>query len=217
MIQLPDFSKAFEYENNFYLSCDTTRISKMIAHYELYKMVRDLPGSIVECGVFKGCSLVRFTAFRTLLNNSFSKKIIGFDTFGGFPETNFVPDKKFRQHLIDTAGEHSISKQQLLDVLKQKGLDKSVELVEGDITTTVPGYVESHPELKIALLNLDVDIYEPSTAILEHLYPRIVQGGILVLDDYGVWPGETKAVDEYFKDKKNKICKRAVIMISGQR
>ncbi len=60
MITLPDFQKAFEYENNFYLSCDNTRLSKILAHYELFKMARELPGAIVECGVFKGTSLVRF-------------------------------------------------------------------------------------------------------------------------------------------------------------
>ena len=81
-MHLPDFSKAFEYENNFYLSCDNTRISKIIAHYELFKMTMHLPGAIVECGVFKGASLVRFAGFRDLFGNSYSRKIIGFDIFG---------------------------------------------------------------------------------------------------------------------------------------
>ena len=64
----------------------------------------------------------------------------------------------------------------------------------------IPAYLEKHPELKISLLNLDTDIYEPAVVILKYLYPRIVQGGILILDDYGVFPGETQAVDEYFVD-----------------
>ena len=54
-------------------------------------------------------------------------------------------------------------------------------------------------------LNLDTDIYEPAVTILDTLYPRIVKGGILILDDYKVFPGETKAVNEYFKGKKIKI------------
>lgn len=207
MISLPDFNKAFEYENNFYLSCANTRIAKVLAHYELYKMAIDIPGTIVECGVFKGVSLTRFATFRDLLSNSFSKKIIGFDTFNKFPETNYPPDKKYRQRGIEVAGEQSISKQQLMDVLKHKGLDKFVELVEGDITKTMPVYLDANPGLKISLLNLDVDLYEPSVAILEHLYPRITKGGILLLDDYGFFPGETKAVDEYFKDKDIEIRK----------
>lgn len=205
MIELPDFNKAFEYENDFYLSCDISRISKIMAHYEFYKMIQDIPGDIVECGVFKGTSLVRFASFLELLGNPLSKKIIGFDTFGKFPETNFEADKEMRQRHLDTAGGESMSKQQLMDVLKHKGIDKHIELVEGDITKTLQDYVKSNPELKVSLLNLDVDIYEPSKVVLESLYPRLVHGGILLLDDYESFPGETKAANDYFEDKNIKI------------
>lgn len=76
-----------------------------------------------------------------------------------------------------------------------------MELIKGNILETVPNYINDHPELKISLLNLDTDIYEPASVILELLFPRIVRGGVLIIDDYGVFPGETKAVDEYFQDK----------------
>ena len=79
---------------------------------------------------------------------------------------------------------------------------KKVELVKGNITKTIPQYVKQNPNLQIALLNLDTDIYEPSITILNHLYPKIVKGGILILDDYGFFPGETKAVDEFFNGKE---------------
>ena len=207
MISLPDFEKAFEYENNFYLSCDITRISKILSHYEIYKMIKEVPGEIVECGVFKGASFLRFAMFREIFGNPFSKKIIGFDTFGKFPETNFQDDKKARNKFIDSAGEDSISKDQLFQILNQKNLNRHLNLIEGDITKTVPDYVKTNPELKISLLNLDTDIYEPAVSILENLYPRITKGGILMLDDYGTHPGETKAVDEYFENKNVEIKK----------
>jgi hypothetical protein len=207
VIKLPDFTKDFDYENNFYLSCDITRISKILAHYELYKKVIDLPGEIVECGIFKGASFARFAMFRELFGNPFSKKIIGFDVFGKFPETKFEDDVKVRKQFVDVAGEDSISKQQLLEILQHKGITKWIELVEGNITKTVPEYLKKNPELKISLLNLDTDIYEPSVTILENLYPRIVTGGVLILDDYGTFPGETKATNDYFKDKNIKINK----------
>jgi hypothetical protein len=196
MIDLPDFSKAWVYENSFYLSCDVSRIGKVLAHHELFKSVNGLPGAIVECGVFKGASLIRFAAFRELLG--YSRRIVGFDTFGTFPETIYGPDVAMREHFVQTAGEQGIAVDQLVEVLERQGTNRQIDLVEGDIVTTVPEYVEEHPELRIALLHLDVDIYEPSQVILEHLYPRIVPGGLLVLDDYGVFPGETQAVDEYF-------------------
>ena len=212
MINLPNFEKAFEYENNFYLSCDITRISKVLAHYEIYKMIKEITGEVVECGVFKGSSYLRFVMFREIFSNPYSKKIIGFDTFGKFPETSFQDDIKARTQFIDSAGSDSISKEQLLQILNNKEINKHVDLIEGDIVETVPAYVKANPELKISLLNLDTDIYEPAVTILEHLYPKITKGGILMLDDYGTHPGETKAVDEFFHNKNIEIKKFSFAM-----
>lgn len=212
MIELPDYSRSWEYENNFYLSADVTRFSKFMAHYELFKEVNGLPGHVVECGVFKGASLVRFAAFRDLMGSPYAKKIVGFDTFGTFPETLYPADVAVREKFVQDAGAQSIGADQLREVLARQSNDRHVELVEGDITHTVPEYVEANPELRISLLNLDTDIYEPAKVILEHLYPRIVPGGILVLDDYGTFPGETDAVDEYFAGSTVKIEKLPLAM-----
>ncbi|PAB60657.1 dTDP-6-deoxy-L-hexose 3-O-methyltransferase [Anaeromicrobium sediminis] len=205
MIKMPDFKKSFDYENDFYLSCATSRIGKLLAHYEIYKKTLGLPGEVVECGVFKGASFTRFGAFRDLIENSNSRKLIGFDIFGSFPETEYEEDKIKREHFIKNAGGESISVEQLEAILQYKRIDRNIELIKGDITKTIPEYLDKHPELKISLLNLDTDIYEPAVTILEYLYPRIVKGGILMLDDYGVFPGETKAVDDYFIGKNVKI------------
>lgn len=204
MITLPDPQLRFEYENNFYLTCSSSRIGKLIAHYELFKRSLKITGALVECGVFKGSSLMRFAMFEDLMSRS-HRNIIGFDTFGSFPETHFKHDKKPRQSFINDAGIESVSIKQLLRMFRHKKMQEQVELVAGDIMKTVPAYVRTHPRLKIALLNLDTDIYEPAVTILEHLYPRLALGGVLILDDYGIFPGETKAVDDYFKGKRIKI------------
>jgi len=222
MIKLPDFDKVWDYENNFYLSCHSSRISKIISHYELYKIAENITGDIIECGVFKGVSLCRFAMFRDLFENYNSKKIIGFDTFSKFPETKFnVKDNDIQNENTSTywkddnegrkkhieISQESISKDQLYGILHHKNINSLVELIEGDITETLPKYVNEHPDLRISLLNLDVDIYEPTVTILENLYPRIEKGGVLILDDYGKFPGETKAIDDYFKDKNIEIKK----------
>ena len=204
MIKLPNFPKSFDYENNFYLSCDNSRIGKMIAHYELFKMSSKIPGCIIECGVFKGASLIRFATFLKLLKSN--KKIIAFDTFGKHTTTKISSDHKRRKILL-SHGKEAISEKQLMNILKRKGLEKNIQLIKGDITETVPNYLKLNPKLKISLLNLDVDFYEPSMSILKNFYPKLSKGGILMLDDYGVWDGETMAVDEYFIDKKIKIRK----------
>ncbi|MDP3244324.1 MAG: TylF/MycF/NovP-related O-methyltransferase [bacterium] len=169
-------------------------------------MAKNLPGSIVECGVFKGVSLIRWAGFRELFANH-NKNIVAFDVFGDFPRTNFAGDKKLREKLIADAGKSSISKDQMMEVLNHKRDGKNVECIKGDIIKTIPKYLEKHPDLKISLLNLDTDIYEPAVTILENFWPRIVKNGVLILDDYGVFPGETKAVDDYFKYRPVKIRK----------
>lgn len=204
MIELPNFEQAFDHENNFYLSCAPARIGKTLAHYELFKMSLAVPGAIVECGTFKGASLARFAAFRSLLEDS-SRKILAFDIFGSFPETEFAADREMREDFIKSAGGESISVNQMMEVLANKNCSENVELVAGDICKTVPKYVQENPAIKIALLNLDTDIYEPAVAILDYLYPRLEPGGVLILDDYGVFPGETKAVDDYFAGQPLKI------------
>lgn len=205
MIKLPNFDKPFDYENNFYLSCDNSRIGKMIAHYELFQLSSKSQGHIIECGVFKGVSLIRFATFLKLLKKS-NKKIIAFDAFGKHPTTKISSDYTRRKKLL-SHGKEAISEKQLRNILKQKDLEKNIELIEGDITQTVPRYLKSHPKLKISLLNLDVDFYEPSITILKNFYPKLSKHGILILDDYGIWDGETMAVNEYFRNKKIKIRK----------
>jgi hypothetical protein len=207
LIKLPNFKKTFDYENDFYLSCNSDRIAKFAAHYELFKLSEKIQGDIIECGIFKGASFSRFAMFREISKKAAKKKIIGFDTFGKFPNTKFKKDDKSRKNFIKVAGANSISTNQLSIVLKNKGITKKIELIKGNITKTIPEYVKSHPKLKISLVNLDTDIYEPAVTILEHLYPRISKGGILILDDYKVFPGETKAVNDYFRDKKVTIKK----------
>ena len=192
----------YYYENNFYLTCDTSRIGKMLAHNELYKKIIHLPGAVVELGVFKGASLCRFAMLRNLYEIDTSRKIIGFDTFSGFPDTNYDDDKYFTKLHNDISA--SITKEKLYESLEKRNLNNAVELIEGDITETVPNYIKENPALKISLLNLDTDVYEPAVTALEYLFPRVCNGGVIIVDNYGQVPGETKVVDEYF-EKKNII------------
>jgi hypothetical protein len=189
----------FEYENAFYLNALPSRLGKAIAHCDLYRRISHLQGAIVECGIFKGASFCRWAMFRELFETGESRRLIGFDVFGQFPETRHESDLGPRQRFVDSAGELSITKDGLLECLRLKNCDGNVTLVEGDITKVLPEFCATNPQLRIALLNLDTDIYEPAVTILEQLWPRIVTGGILLLDDYGVFPGETKAVDDYFQ------------------
>lgn len=195
-----DPAKKWEYENGFYLTCETGRIGKLLNHFEIYKKILDLPGEVMEFGVYKGASLVRLLSFRELLENDSCRKIIGFDAFGKFPDNlKLDSDKKFVRQ-FESAGGHGIGKTDLENILNKKGF-RNYELIEGDILETLPEYLHQNPTLKIALLHIDVDVYDPTKLILENLWGKIVKGGIVMLDDYGLVEGGTRAIDEFFRDK----------------
>jgi len=190
---------SFFHENGFHLTSDISRIGKIIVHYELYKKIINLPGNVVECGVFKGNSLIRWGTFRELFENKLSRKIIGFDVFGDFPETDFEEDKELRENFVTTSGT-PIALDELQTVLDFKKME-NCELVKGNVLETIPEYIDNNPQLRISLLHIDIDVYEPAKIILEKFWDHIVPGGVIVLDDYGIFPGETKAVDEFITDK----------------
>ena len=75
-----------------------------------------------------------------------------------------------------------------------------IVLVDGDIESSVPQFVARNPGLRISLLHIDCDLYKPTKAALDVLWPRVVRGGVVVFDDYGIrpWEGESAAADEYF-------------------
>lgn len=197
--------REFAIENEFYRTASVTRLGKFVTHLDLFKRSSGLPGEIVECGVFKGASLYRWIKLRDLLENSGSRKVIGFDVFGDFPEAASTVDKLRRQQFVDAAGARGPSKSEILKSLCEQNLVDNVELVEGDILKTVPTYIAHHEELRISLLNIDVDLYEPTRCCLEKFYPRVVSGGIVILDDYGAFPGASIAIEEYFKTLDVKI------------
>ena len=199
---LYDIEKCFEYENGYMATAQPKRFSKFISHLEFFRQTSELRGEIIELGVFKGNSLFRWIKFRDLLENSYSRKIIAFDIFGKFPETNFEDDKKERELFIEeTDGGEGISYEELNSLLKAQNLQENIDIVKGDILQTLPEYLKNNPQLKISLLHIDVDLYEASALSLELLYSHVVKGGVIIFDDYGDFSGANKAIDDFFNSK----------------
>ena len=207
MIGKYEVEQCFDYENGFYLTSEPYRLGNILAHYELYKKIIELPGDVIELGVFKGSSLIQFATFRELLENEKSRKIIGFDMFGEFPESNTVKsDVEFIENWNEAFKDEFLSKEDLLKSFEHKNIHH-IELVAGNILETIDSYLEKNPHTKIALLHIDTDTYLPAKAGLEKLFERVVKGGVIVLDDYATIEGETLAVDEFFADKDYSIKK----------
>jgi hypothetical protein len=201
MDKLYDQNKKFEYENGFYATTDASRFSKFISHLEFFKQTSTVRGEIVEFGVFKGNSFFRWIKFRELLEQTQSRKVIGFDIFGDFPQAKFEEDKNKRDAFVaETNGGKSISYEEINELLDNQGLNKNVDIIKGDILKTLDEYLEKNPHLKISLLHIDVDLYEPTKHILEKLYDRVTKGGVIILDDYGAFAGTNKAVDDFFNN-----------------
>jgi len=192
--------KTWESENIFHLKTDVSRYGKFLTHYEIYKKILNIPGDIIECGVFKGVSLLQFASFRYLLETNASRKIIGFDDFGIFRHQNKIDDKKFITEWNKELGQ-GISVKELKNILEDKKFS-NFELIKGDVKKTIPQYLKRNKHTKIALLHLDMDVYKPTMIALNYFFKKLSNNGIILLDDYAVESGATEAIDNFFKDKR---------------
>lgn len=184
-------------------------LSRFLARYELFKMTLDVKGSIVEGGVFMGGGLMSWAKLSSALEPyAIHRKVIGFDTFEGFVDI----------HKKDGSGEENESMKpggfftgndiynELIEAVEvynqQRYLNQyqKVEIIKGDVSETIPKYIEDNPHLIISLLFLDFDLYEPTKVALENLLSRVPKGGIIAFDEINnkYWPGETSALIEKF-------------------
>ena len=173
--------------------------------YALYKAVKyiiksNVPGDIVECGVWKGGScMVAALTLKTM--SSTSKKLYLYDTYKGITKPG-----KIDSGAVEKWREENYSDPDFLGIapldearknLYATGYPKNnFVFIQGPVETTIPA--PSTPK-KIALLRLDTDWYQSTYHELTYLYPRLVKGGVIIIDDYGHWPGARKACDKYFK------------------
>jgi len=210
---------------NFMLFYRRVNFAKHLTHIEIFNKTIDLPGSIVELGVFKGASFMTFLKMCDIhCAGDTLKKVIGFDTFSGFVE---VDEKDGGENIKRDLKKGGFNAQDFLPVLEAAiALEKAdsfiprfnrAELVKGDVAETVPRYVKDNPGLRISLLHLDLDLYEPTKVALEYLYPKVVPGGVVLLDEYGMagFPGESAAFDEYFGDRRPVLKKFPFISTPG--
>lgn len=175
--------------------CD--RLQKILARYELFKKIIDIPGDIVECGVHKGSGIYTVAKFLRIFAPNNDKKIVGFDFFETNRETIMAreEDKK----VLDMHSGSWVNRDKILDNLSKMGIS-NVELIPGDVIETTKDYPTKNLGFRISLLYLDVDNYEGTMGILKNLYPLVVPGGIIIFDEYAYrGHGESDAVDEYFK------------------
>jgi len=188
-------------------------LTLFLAKYELFKKTLEIHGSIVECGVLFGGGLMTFAHLSSIFEPvNYNRKIIGFDTFSGFPSLS-QHDKKSTSKFAHKGGMSIDSFNDLTDCVKLFDSNRSlshlqkIELVKGDATKTIPKYLKDNPHLIVSLLYLDFDLYKPTKIALENFVPRMPKGAIIAFDElnYKNWVGETKAVLDTMGIRKLRI------------
>jgi len=202
----------FDNFNSFILSKDRRVFNKLMSRALIYNEIKDIPGDIVECGVFKGTGMYTFLKLKNIFNPNSSKKVIGFDFFnteGLISSIGDGQDKEAMDTLFKKRNfEHKSSfKDEFHNQLLSHGfLSSDFELVEGDISITSQAFSQSNPGLKISLLYLDLDLEVPTYQTLNNLWNNVTKGGIVVFDEYGYhkW-SESKGVDRFIEEKNLEI------------
>lgn len=179
------------------------RIAALV-HAVDYVVKASIPGDIVECGVWRGGSMMA-AALRLQSLGVTDRRLHLFDTFDGMTDpvdadVDLAGGSARSQLDADTERSGDVwavaSQEEVAANLGTVGYD-SVSLVEGRVEDTLP----PSDLAEIAILRLDTDWYESTRHELETLYPRLSSGGVLMIDDYGHWQGARRAVDEFFEDR----------------
>lgn len=181
-------------------------LAKLCTYVDIFNLTSGVTGSIVECGVFFGNSLMTWANLSAAFEPyNYPCKIIGFDTFAGYPgvsekDMNGAVESGQKQ----AGGYFADSYEDLKRAIAIYDADRPlsqiprVELVKGDVCETTKRYVEDNPGLIVRVLSLTMNLYEPTKAALEAFLPRVPKGGVVVIDalNSNMYPGTTLALIE---------------------
>jgi len=204
-----------EILSNLGLFLNRQTLSRIIFMHELYKKIIDIHGIIIEFGVRWGQNLSLFSSFRGMYEPfNYNRKIVGFDTFCGFPE---VSDENGNSKII-RKGAYSVTEkyEEYLEYILNYHENenpishiKKYELIKGDATIEIKKYLDKNPETIIALAYFDFDIYLPTKKCLEAIVGRghLTKGSVIAFDELNCreFPGVTLALKEVLGLDKYKI------------
>ena len=168
-------------------------------------MIKNVPGDIVECGIFKGTGMLLWLKLIKIYCPNTIKKVVGFDMFkkDELLESLNEQDKKTMTHLFDYAKNNNITVSQLELLLKESEFkSEQYAIIDGDISNTIHEFIKDKPGFRISLINFDLDLDKPTYEVLNAVWDRIPKGGIIIFDEYSIdrW-SESNAVDRFIKGK----------------
>jgi hypothetical protein len=193
-----------EIFSNLGLFLSRQNLSQLLFVNEIYQQILDVHGVIMEFGVRWGRNMALYESMRGIYEPfNHNRKIIGFDTFEGFPSVN---EKDGKSDIIEV-GAYNVTdnyEQYLAGILDYHEQEspishiKKYELVKGDAVTSIQQYLERNPQTIVAFAYFDFDIYEPTVACLNAIKERLTKGSIIGFDElnHKDYPGETLALKE---------------------
>lgn len=192
-----------------YTMTNPERIDALIESVR-YLETSGLEGAFVECGVWKGGSVMAMALALKELKNE-SRDIYLYDTFSGMSQPSDVDisihgekasEKYLRTRISGNSSEWCMAPWDEVrkNIISMNYPEEKFHVIKGKVEDTIPYKMPK----EIAMLRLDTDWYESTKHELIHLYPLLRPGGVLIIDDYGHWEGVKKATDEYFTE--NKVC-----------
>jgi len=179
---------------------------------ERFKSINDVKGDIVECGVGSGTSLFYMCVLNQLENKN--RTVYGFDSFEGFPEPTKEDDsiRKPKKGEMDRGWASSTDglRNSFIGMFQGREFNFSLRLMKGFFEDSLnEDVIEIFRTSKIALLHLDVDLYDSYKVTLERLWPHVAEGGVVLFDEYRAaeikFPGSVVAIDEFFGELKSQI------------
>ena len=195
-----------EMLSNLGLFLNSKNLARILFMHHLYTQIVDMPGIVIEFGTRWGQNLSLFSALRGIYDTfNRHRKIIGFDTFDGFPSIH----EKDGTSTLMKEGTLAVSKdyaEYLRNIIDCQEKDnplshiKKYEVIQGDAVIEFEKYLKDHPETIVALAYFDFDIYEPTKKCLELIKPHLTKGSVLGFDELNDpdSPGETIALAEVF-------------------
>lgn len=204
---------------NFPLYTRSSAIAKMLYINELYQLITDTPGVIMEFGVWWGANLALFESLRAVYEPyNYTRKVVGFDTFEGYASLTDVDGKSdfVNQGNYDVTDDYTDHLSQTLDCHQNENVMSNVkkyELIKGDATQTVSTYLNDNPETLIALAYFDMQLYKPTKECLEHIKPYLTKGSVIAMDELNCheFPGETIALRETFGTENIRLIRSKIL------
>jgi hypothetical protein len=209
--QIVEMRGASHLTENFAKFTSRQTLTRFLAHNEIFTQILPVHGSIIDCGVYMGQSLMTWAQLSSVYEpiGGVTREIFGFDTFTGFPSTTLFDEaRNFPAHEVgdlDTSTTEGASAyEEILDQIEIYDQNRflsqfqKITLIKGDFTATVDDFLTNNSHVIPALLYLDFDLYEPTALAIRKFLPRMPKGSIIAFDELNdrTWPGETKAILE---------------------